>query len=233
MPSLDFDGDYGRSYRQSIQNSIPGHDVLHEIAAAAVRSLASDAQQVLVVGPGPGDELPPLLNACADAALTVLEPSAQMLEQCHHTLADHPGSARCRLLQQSLNGALESELTGARFDLVVCHNVLHLLGSDAQDVMLQQLTQCTADGGVLLLSAYSEAEEPESQRLVFNVARQRLLDRGVPPETVEAIVESRNKVVFSMDPSQLSTVLAQAGWPSPLQLYQGLFIRLWLCRAQS
>ena len=90
-----------------------------------------------------------------------------------------------------------------------------------------------ADGGVLLLSAYSEAEEPESQRLVFNVARQRLLDRGVPPETVEAIVESRNKVVFSMDPSQLSTVLAQAGWPSPLQLYQGLFIRLWLCRAQS
>ena len=46
MPSLDFDGDYGRSYRQSIQNSIPGHDVLHEIAAAAVRSLASDAQQV-------------------------------------------------------------------------------------------------------------------------------------------------------------------------------------------
>jgi len=86
MPSLDFDGDYGRSYRQSIQNSIPGHDVLHEIAAAAVRSLASDARQVLVVGPGPGDELLPLLNACADAALTVLEPSAQMLEQCRHTL---------------------------------------------------------------------------------------------------------------------------------------------------
>lgn len=232
MPSLDFEGDYGRIYRQSIQNSIPGHEVLHEIAVAAVQSTASDAQQVLVVGPGPGDELPPLLNACRDAVLTVLEPSAQMLEQCRHTLADHPGSARCRLLQQSLNGALESELTGARFDLVVCHNVLHLLPGEEQVVMLLQLRQCTADGGVLLLSAYSEAEDPESQRLVFKVARQRLLDRGVPPETLEAIFDSRNKVVFSLDPSRLSGVLAQAGWPSPLQLYQGLFSRLWLCRAQ-
>ena len=76
MPSLDFEGDYGRTYRQSVQNSIPGHDVLHEIARAAIQTTASDAQQVLVVGPGPGDDLPHLLNACTDAALTVLEPSA-------------------------------------------------------------------------------------------------------------------------------------------------------------
>ena len=127
MPSLDFDGDYGRTYPQSIQNSIPGHDVLHEIALAAVQSAASDARQVLVVGPGPGDDLPPLLNACPEAALTVLEPSGQMLEQCRHTLADHPGRERCRLLQHTPNEALEGELNGARFDVVVCHNVLHLL----------------------------------------------------------------------------------------------------------
>ena len=233
MPSLDFEGDYGRTYRQSVQNSIPGHDVLHEIARAAIQSTASDAQQVLVVGPGPGDDLPHLLNACTDAALTVLEPSALMLEQCRQTLADHPGSDRCRLLQHTLNEALESELKGARFDLVVCHNVLHLLQSNEQIVMLQQLTQCTEDGGALLLSSYSEAEDPESQRQVFNVGRQRLLDRGVPPEKVEAIMESRNTVVFSLDPSRLSAVLEQAGWRSPLQLYQGLFIRLWLCQAEA
>ena len=48
--SLDFDGEYGRTYRKSIQDSIPGHDVLHEIARAAIQATASDAQQVLVVG---------------------------------------------------------------------------------------------------------------------------------------------------------------------------------------
>ena len=231
MPSLDFDGEYGRTYRKSIQDSIPGHDVLHEIARAAIKATASDAQQVLVVGPGPGDELPNLLNACADAELTVLEPSELMLEQCRKTLSDHPGSSRCRLLPCTLNAALEGELNGARFDLVVCHNVLHLLPRDEQNAMLRELTQCTADGGVLLLSAYSEAEEGESQREVFNVAWQRLVDRGVPEDRLEKIRDSRNKVVFSLDASRVAAVLEQASWRAPLQLYQGLFIRLWLCRA--
>ncbi|QNI64648.1 methyltransferase domain protein [Synechococcus sp. A15-44] len=233
MPSLDFDGDYGRSYRKSIQDSIPGHDVLHEIARAAIRSTSSDAQQVLVVGPGPGDELPELLNACGHAALTVLEPSELMLEQCRKTVADHPGSSRCRLHLSTLNEALNDELKGARFDLVVCHNVLHLLPSEEQNAMLRELTQCTADGGVLLLSAYSEAEDGESQREVFQVAWQRLIDRGVPDDRLEKIRDSRNKVVFSLDASRLAAALEQAGWRAPLQLYQGLFIRLWLCRAEG
>ncbi|WP_186479253.1 bifunctional 2-polyprenyl-6-hydroxyphenol methylase/3-demethylubiquinol 3-O-methyltransferase UbiG [Synechococcus sp. NOUM97013] len=231
MPSLDFDGEYGRTYRKSIQDSIPGHNVLHEIARAAIQATASDAQRVLVVGPGPGDELPPLLNACADAAVTVLEPSELMLEQCRKTVADHPGSSRCRLLLSSLDEALKSELKGAHFDLVVCHNVLHLMPSEEQNAMLHELTQCTADGGVLLLSSYSEAEDDESQREVFNVAWQRLLDRGVPEETLAKIKDSRNTVVFSLDTSRLVAGLKQAGWRAPVQLYQGLFIRLWLCRA--
>ena len=56
-----------------------------------------------------------------------------------------------------------------------------------------------AGGGVLLLSAYSEAEDGESQREVFDVAWQRLVDRGVPQETLEKIKDSRNKEVFSLD----------------------------------
>ena len=55
MPSLDFDGDYGLHYRQSIQHSVPGYDVLNEIAAAAIRATSANARHVLVVGPGPGD----------------------------------------------------------------------------------------------------------------------------------------------------------------------------------
>ena len=231
MPSLDFDGEYGRTYRKSIQDSIPGHDVLHEIARAAIQATASEARRVLVVGPGPGDELPALLNACADAAVTVLEPSELMLEQCRRTLADHPGSSRCRLLPSTLDEALKGELSGTRFDLVVCHSVIHLLRSDEQAAMLRELTQCTADGGVLLLSSYCETDNSEDQHEVFKVAWQRLADRDVPADKIEAMKGSRNSVVFSLDPSRLAAGLKQAGWRPPVQLYQGLFIRLWLCRA--
>ena len=137
------------------------------------------------------------------------------------------------MLPCSLNEALGGELNGARFDLVVCHNVLHLLPSEEQNAMLRELTQCTADGGVLLLSAYSEAEDDESQREVFQVAWQRLINRDVPQDRLEKIRDSRNKVVFSLAASRVAAVLKEAGWRSPLQLYQGLFIRLWLCRAKG
>ena len=86
----DFDGDYGRTYRKSIQDSIPGHDVLHEIARAAIRASSSDAQKVLVVGPGPGDELPGTCSTPVLTELMVLEPSELMLEQCRKTVARSP-----------------------------------------------------------------------------------------------------------------------------------------------
>ena len=98
---------------------------------------------------------------------------------------------------------------------------------------MRDLTQCTADGGVLLLSAYSEAEDDESQREVFQVAWQRLINRDVPQDRLEKIRDSRNNVVFSLAASRVAAVLKEAGWRSPLQLYQGLFIRLWLCRAEG
>ena len=49
----------------------------------------------------------------------------------------------------------------------------------------------------------------------------------------DRIRDSRNKVVFSLDASRLTAALNEAGWRARLQLYQGLFIRLWLCRAEG
>lgn len=36
-PGLDFDGEYGRTYRWSIRNSVPGYDSLIEISTAALK----------------------------------------------------------------------------------------------------------------------------------------------------------------------------------------------------
>lgn len=228
---LDFDGDYGRSYRQSIQHSIPGYDVLHEIAAAAVNATSTKAGSVLVVGPGPGDELVSLLSSCPDAEVTVIEPSAQMLSQCQKVITDHAGAERCRWIQSTLDDAYKSSLQSSRFDLVVCHSVLHLVPAAEQAVMLQQLCEVSAVGGVLLLSSYSEAEDAMTYASTLDVGRQRLIDRGLSASLVEQLLASRNRVVFSLDASRLADLLRQQGWSPPVPLYQGLFARLWLCRA--
>jgi len=228
---LDFDGEYGRSYRLSIQHSIPGYDVLHEIAVAAVKATSVKSGSVLVVGPGPGDELVNLLSSCPDAEVTVIEPSAQMLDQCRLSIVDHAGAQRCRWIQSTLAEAYKSSLQSSRFDLVVCHNVLHLVPAAEQVVMLQQLSEVTASEGVLLLSSYSEAEDAMTDAITLDVGRQRLIDRGLSAGLVEQLLASRNHAVFSLDASRLAAVLSQQGWSPPVQLYQGLFARLWLCRA--
>jgi ubiquinone/menaquinone biosynthesis C-methylase UbiE len=231
MPSLDFDGDYGRHYRQSIQHSVPGYDVLNEIAAAAIRATSANARHVLVVGPGPGDELLPLLDRCPEAEVTVIEPSAQMLDQCRCTIADHLGMERCRFLQSTLADALSTDLNQMQFDLVVCHNVLHLMPPLDHVELLQQLIRLTGRGGALLLSSYSESEDGDAYGVVLEVARQRLMDRGLTAEQLQQLLASRNRVVFSVDASRVAEAMSQQGWPSPVQLYQGLFARLWLCSA--
>lgn len=228
MASLDFDGDYGRTYRSSIRHSVPGHDTLHEIALAAVATTSRDAQQALVVGPGPGDELPALLTACPRAAFTVMEPSDQMLTFCRQSVADHPAQHRCQWMQLGLSEACSTALKGTLFDLVVCHNVLHLFSADQQNAMLRQLATLTAKGGSLVLSAYSEPEEAIPCERLLAVGGQRLENRGLTKEQVNTLLASRNKVVFSVDSSRVSAVLGAEGLTPPLQLYQGLFAKLWL-----
>jgi tRNA (cmo5U34)-methyltransferase len=163
----------------------------------------------------------------------VIEPSAQMLAQCRSSIVDHNGAKRCRWIQSTLDEAYKSSLQSSRFDLVVCHSVLHLVPAAEQVVMLQQLSAVTAVGGVLLLSSYSEVDDAMAYATTLDVGRQRLNDRGLSAVLIEQLLASRNHVVFSLDVSRLTAVLSQQGWAQPVQLYQGLFARLWLCRAPA
>ncbi len=233
MTTLNFEGPYGHSYRTSIRNSVPGYDVLHEIALAAVHTMASQANRVLVVGPGPGQQLPDLLDACPNAELTILEPSQQMLSFCREAIADHAGRERCSLIQGEFNQKLLRSIHPIEWDLVVCHNVLHLYEPDNQVSLLRLLAQSTAFNGSLLLSGYSEPSEQKSTQQMLEIGLQRLRDRRLSDDQVEAIRRSRNRDVFSIDSHRVSSVLSAEELTPALQLYQGLFSRLWLSRRRG
>ena len=72
MSGLDFDGDYGRQYRQRIRLSIPAYDAVLELGAAALAAKTPTARQVLVVGPGAAEELPGLRQAMPMARFALL-----------------------------------------------------------------------------------------------------------------------------------------------------------------
>jgi hypothetical protein len=74
--------------------------------------------------------MPSLLEACPKARFTLLEPSEQMLGFCKKSLDGVDGVDRCQLQQNGLLEACKTSLKEAIFDLVICHNVLHLFNGD-------------------------------------------------------------------------------------------------------
>lgn len=226
--ALDFNGDYGRTYRNSIRSSVPGYDSLIEIAAAALQQAVPQAGSLLVVGPGLGEELLPVLNALPLAKVTLLEPSLQMGDACLNLIAQASAAERCELRQQGLEpGVLPA---GAPFDAVMCHNVLHLSAAKQQEGLLHTLAGCLAPGGALVLSAHSEPADPATFEALLPVALTRLRQRGLDEAVIEKLMASRNTLVFSLDQHRIETCLSAAGLTPPLLLQQVLFSRLWLSR---
>ncbi|MFM7312204.1 MAG: deaminase [Cyanobium sp.] len=227
-PALDFDGDYGRTYRSTIRNAVPGYDSLMEISAAALTQAAPQATSLLVVGPGAGEELAPILAALPAARVTLLEPSQQMAEACRAAIAAAGADGRCELLPEGL--APGRPPAGAPFDAVVCLNVLHLLPPTEQEALLASLAGCVAAGGCLVLGAHSEPRDGASLGLLLEVAASRLRQRGLDPALIERLLASRDTLVFSLDQDRLQACLTAAGLTPPLLLQQALLSRLWLSR---
>ena len=223
MALLDFDGDYGRHYDQSIRRLIPAYDSHFELATAALGALVPTASSALVVGPGAGEELPSLLRAMPGAHLQLVEPSEQMRGFCDAVIARVQAGSRIGWAPNDLK-----EVPG-RFDAVICHNVLHLLPPAEQEDFLKQLCARVGPGGVLVISGFSE--EPGADIELWQaIARARFHAQGMDSETIERVMASRNAGVYSVDADRLAGQLHRAGMEPATQLLQALFNRLWFSR---
>jgi len=136
------------------------------------------AASILVVGPGLGEELVPLLTALPQSSFTLLEPSAQMRAACTREIDAAGAAARCELIARSVEPGVDPP--GGPFDTVVSHNVLHLMPPERQMALLQTLATCVSPGGALVLSAYSEPENVSGFEALLSIARTRLRQRGHP-----------------------------------------------------
>lgn len=229
MRNIDFEGDYGRQYREKVHTWLPGYDLLHETAVIAVQALKPDAKTILSVGPGPGDETASFLEVCPKATATLVEPSEQMQVTLHRTLARYHDSREITYLRLSLDQAASSVLEGLTFDVVACHSLLHLIEGPAKDRALQQLACLTAKGGLLVISGSSLTEDPFASKQLRVIAGQRLLNRGMDPEPVSRCVERPDDVSCILN-SWLDPRLIAAGFSRPLKIAQILHHNLWVAQ---
>jgi SAM-dependent methyltransferase len=121
--------------------------VLHQ---QLLEHLPAPPATVLDVGGGAGHQSFPLAEAGYD--VTVLDPSAAMLDKARQRLHRLGGAAQQRVRLVEGDGAeADALLDGQRFGAVLCHGVLGYL--EHPEPLLDQLCRCTTPGGLVSIMA--------------------------------------------------------------------------------
>ncbi len=158
--------------------------------------LPAPPAHVLDVGGGAGHQSFPLARAGYD--VTLLDPSAAMLDKARQRLQRLPREAQRRVTLMQADGENADEaVNGRRFAAVLCHGVLGYL--EQPGPVIDQLCRCAAPGGVVSImagNARAMAVRPALERrwddaLASFDARDEIGVLGVPTraDTVEELSE--------------------------------------------
>ncbi len=131
-------------------SSLRGRVRTHVINEHLRQHLEAAPQRVVDIGGGAGNQSVPLARAGHD--VTIVDPSAAMLERAAARLADEADevAARVRLVQAS-GEAANTTLDGATFDVVLCHGVLMYL--EDPEPLIDSLCTLAAPSGLLSIVA--------------------------------------------------------------------------------
>jgi S-adenosylmethionine-dependent methyltransferase len=121
--------------------------VLHE---QLLEHLPAPPAAVLDVGGGAGHQSFPLARAGYD--VTLLDPSAAMLDKARQRLRQLPDDSRRRVTVLQADGENADEAVhGRRFAAVLCHGVLGYL--DDPEPLIDELCRCADAGGIVSIMA--------------------------------------------------------------------------------
>ncbi|RJQ78627.1 methyltransferase [Pseudonocardiaceae bacterium YIM PH 21723] len=138
--------DLARNYIREMEATVRGHVRVHVLHQHLLEHLPPAPATVLDVGGGAGHQSFPLAEAGYD--VTILDPSAPMLERARQRLQQLPTDARNRVTLVEGNGLHAQEAVGGRrFDAVLCHGMLGYL--EDPEPLVDQLSRCAAPGGLV------------------------------------------------------------------------------------
>ena len=144
--------------------SVKGYVRTYVLHQHLLEHLPPPPATVLDVGGGAGNQSFPLAQAGYD--VTILEPSAAMLDKARQRLDLLPAGARQRVTLRQADGENADEaVAGERFAGVLCHGVLGYL--ENPEPLIAQLCRCAQDGGIVSImtgNAHTTAVQPALER---------------------------------------------------------------------
>ena len=189
--------------------SVKGLVRTHVLHQQLLEHLPPPPAPVLDVGGGAGHQSFPLAQAGYD--VTLLDPSAAMLDKAHQRLGRLAAEARRRVTLVQADGEhADQAVGGRRFAAVLCHGVLGYL--DQPEPLVNQLCRCAAAGGIVSRTEIGVLGVPGRADTVEELS-DLLRSRGVEPLGWYGVWLFVDWLEFSgaeLDPSDAKQVAATA-----------------------
>lgn len=202
----------------------PMKDALHLVIGCALSELPEDSN-ILCVGAGTGAELLALGEAFPHWRFTAVDPAEGMLEVCRERVEAAGMASRCRLHQ----GTLDSLPGTEPFDAATCVLVSHYLGERERRIDLFRTIASRVRAGGSLVNADLAADPSATGYEDMLEIWHRSMERAGMPSRRESL--GRGGTLLA--PSELESILVEAGWISPIPVFQWLLIRAWVSTCPS
>lgn len=202
------------------------HEGLYFLMESLLLELPQEAR-VLCVGAGTGREVKVLAKHNPAWEFTVVEPSAEMIAQCHDSLAVDELTSRCEFHE----GFLDTLPPGHPHDAATCFNVSHFLLERVQRVELfADIAQRLKRAGLMISSDLCfDTQAPNYQTMLpfwFSV----MSGADISPENIERMKSSYDKDVAIASPHEILSIITEAGFQDATPFYQAGLIQAFFAR---
>lgn len=228
-PPVAFDRAHAATYDQRYAKLAPMRDVLHLLISAILADLPAEAR-ILCVGAGTGQELIYLARKFPRWRFAVVEPSAPMLDVCRRKAAECGIADRCDFHEGYLESLPHSEAFDAATSLLVSQ---FILSPESRAGFFRDIAGRLRPGGALATADLASDTASATYRSLLDVWIRLMRETGSPPEQLERLRVTYGKDVAVLPVEQVGSIIASAGFETPVLFLQTGLIHAWYARRSS
>lgn len=224
-----FDQAHAAAYDQRFANLSPIRDALHLLISAVFADLPAEAR-ILCVGAGTGAELIYLAQKFPQWRFAVVEPAAPMLEVCRRKAEACGITSRCVFHEGYLDSLPPSVAFDAATSLLVSQ---FILAPEARAGFFRTIADRLRPNGYLVSADLASDINSSTYQSLLEVWIRLMRETGSPPEHLEKlrVVYGRDVAVLPLE--QVSSIIASAGFATPVLFLQTGLIHAWYAQRNS
>ena len=227
--AIVFDQKTASAYDNRWAKLAPIRDSLDLLIRAILSELPADAR-ILCVGVGTGSELINLAQAFPLWRFTAVEPAIAMLDVCRQRVEDCGITARCTFHEGYLDSLPESDFFEAATCLVVSHFIME---KEERRNFFNQIALRLRPQGYLISSDIAYDMSTSDYQSLLEVWLRVMKSAELPEDDIEKMRAAYGRDVAVLPPQEVASIIASAGFDTPVLFFQNLLIHAWYSRRTS